>query len=330
MIRLLLKILLVVIAVGALFIAFTLREAPTYASYGVTFSNFHAEELGLDWKETYRALLDDLGVRKLRVPAYWPDVEPERDIYDFSILDYEIREAKARDAEVILAIGRRLPRWPECHIPHWVGNMEWEEQQMEITQYLTKVVERYHGNPTVVMWQVENEPYLNAFANEFCGDLDEAFLIKEIALVKSLDPDRPILVTDSGNLGLWMGPYKNGDAFGTSLYMYFWNPELGQFKTKLPAMVYRMKTRLMEMLYGTKPTFLIELSLEPWLPEPTVNAPIDTQLSRMDTDKFDEIILYARKTSFDTQYLWGAEWWYYMKEKGHSEFWDKAKTLYAE
>ena len=127
-----------------------------------------------------------------------------------------------------------------------------------------------------------------------------------------------------------MGPYKNGDVFGTSLYIYFWNPELGQFKTKLPALFYRAKERMVELLYGKKQTFLIELSLEPWLIEPTVDAPLEEQLLRMDINKFNEIIAYARQTSFDTQYLWGAEWWYYLKEKrGHAEFWDAAKELYA-
>jgi len=87
----------------------------------------------------------------------------------------------------------------------------------------------------------------------------------------------------------------------------------------------------MELLYGSKPTFLIELSLEPWLVEPTGTASLETQLARMDIAKFDEIVAYARQTSFSTQYLWGAEWWYYLKEKqDHPEFWDKAKRLYRE
>lgn len=328
MIKLALQLGVAALVVALAFLAFTLRDIPDDVAYGVTFSSFHAEELGLDWKEVYRASLDDLGIRKFRIPAYWPDVEPERDIYDFSTLDYQIREAKARDAKIVLAIGRRLPRWPECHTPHWVGYMLWDEEKEEIRQYLTLVVERYKDETAITHWQVENEPYLNAFANEICGDLDEDFLEEEIALVKSLDPQRSILVTDSGNLGKWIGAYRSGDSFGTSLYMYFWNPEIGQFKTKLPAVVYRMKERAMELMYGPKETFLIELSLEPWLPQPTAESSLEDQLSRMDATKFDEILAYARKTSFDQQYVWGVEWWYYMREKGHPEFWDKARELF--
>ena len=51
----------------------------------------------------------------------------------------------------------------------------------------------------------------------------------------------------------------------------------------------------------------------------------------MDIEKFKEIISYARKTSFETQYLWGIEWWYYLKEKHeHPEFWAAAKKLYVQ
>jgi hypothetical protein len=40
-------------------------------------------------------------------------------------------------------------------------------------------------------------------------------------------------------------------------------------------------------------------------------------------------IEFAKKSGLKTHYLWGAEWWYWMKQNGHPEFWDIAKTLYA-
>jgi len=50
----------------------------------------------------------------------------------------------------------------------------------------------------------------------------------------------------------------------------------------------------------------------------------------MDIDKFDEIIDFAKKTGFDEQYLWGAEWWYWMKTQGNDEYWNHAKELFAD
>jgi hypothetical protein len=89
-----------------------------------------------------------------------------------------------------------------------------------------------------------------------------------------------------------------------------------------------MKENIMALFYGEKRTFLIELSAEPWLLEPVANVPLDVQYSRMDLAKFEEILAYAKETRYDTQYLWGAEWWYWLHKKGESHMWDRAKQLY--
>jgi len=326
--KILLGVLIVCSVLALALYALSRKEIPERITYGVSFNTLYAEELGLDWKESYLAILDELEVRHLRLAAHWNMVEKKKDIYDFSALDFQIQEAEERGADVVFAVGRRLPRWPECHIPDWAEDMSWDEQKEELRSYITAVVERYKESPAITYWQVENEPYLNVFANEHCGDLDESFLEEEIALVRSLDGTRPILVTDSGNLGTWRGAYRHGDAFGTSVYVYFWNPDLGQFKTVLPPAFYRMKENVMALLYGDKKTFLIELSAEPWLLEPVVQVPRDVQYSRMDVAKFEEILAYAKKTRYDTQYLWGAEWWYWLHLQGESHMWDRAKVLY--
>jgi hypothetical protein len=294
----------------------------------MSFNALYAEELGLDSREVFIAILDELKVRHLRLAAHWTMVEPEKDAYNWSETDFQLREAQKRQADVIMGVGRRLPRWPECHVPSWAQALSWEEQKREIRQLLTETVLRYKDNPAITYWQVENEPFLEVFAKEHCGELDRDFLAEEIALVRSLDATRPILVTDSGNLGTWKGAYTAGDVFGTSVYVYFWNPELGQFKTVLPPWFYRAKEGLMALFFGEKRTFLIELSAEPWLLEPIVQVPLDIQMERMDVKKFEEILEYARKTRYETQYLWGAEWWYWMRQKGHEEMWERGKRVF--
>lgn len=332
MIRLLKKIavfiLILVVLLGVALFFLAQKPAPERITYGMSFNTPYAIELGLNWREAYDAIIDELGVRHLRLAAHWPMVEEKEDVYSFEELDYQLDKAEEVGADVILAVGRRLPRWPECHVPEWAEKLEWEQQKEQIRDYLEAVVTRYQGRPNIVYWQIENEPYLQVFAFEHCGELDEEFLLEEIELVRKLDPTRPILVTDSGNLGKWASAYKHGDAFGTSVYVYFWNPELGQFKTVLPPWFYRAKENFISLFYGDKPTFLIELSAEPWLLEPVVDVDIETQYSRMDLDKVDEIIAYARETRYDKQYLWGAEWWYWLKEKGHPELWEKGQEIF--
>lgn len=324
-------VLLLLCMTGILiFAVYSYKSKPESIQYGMSFNTLYANELGLDWKEVYDAFLDDLGVRHLRLAAHWPMVEPRSDVYNFSELDYQVARAEEVGAEVVFAVGRRLPRWPECHIPNWMEGLEWEKQKQSLLEYLEVTVTRYKDSPAITYWQVENEPYLEMFAEAHCGQLDEDFFAEEIDLVRSIDPTRPILVTDSGNLGTWLSPYKYGDAFGTSVYVYFWNPELGQFKTILPPWMYWWKEGLARLIYGRQETILIELSAEPWLIEPITEVDVETQLTRMNLEKFEDILDYAERTRFAKQYLWGGEWWYWLAEKGRPEMWEKGREIFSE
>ncbi len=327
------KIALIVVLVSVLLLSIVFllllhKAKPEKIQYGMSFNTFYAEELGLDWKETYEAIITDLGVKRLRLAAHWPMVEPFYEVYNFKELDYQIARAEEENIEVILAVGRRLPRWPECHVPEWAKELEWKEQQEKILDYVTVVFNRYKESPAIKYWQIENEPFLEVFAKDHCGTFDENFFAREVAHFRTLDDARPFLVTDSGNLGTWRGAYKYGDVFGTSVYIHFWNPELGQFRTIIPAWFYRMKENFMKSLYGDRETILIELSAEPWLLEPITDVPIETQYARMDVTKLEDILQYAERTRFEKQYLWGAEWWYWLKINGHSEMWDKGLEVF--
>jgi len=327
----LLLVFIILVGSGLVWYVLTHEVYPKDIQYGVSFNTLYAQELGLPWEEVYTAILEDLQVRHLRLAAHWPMVSPAQGEWNFSELDTQIRLAEEHGADIVFAIGRRLPRWPECHVPDWAQGKTWEEQKELIREYLQQVVTRYKDSPAIVYWQVENEPFLTVFAKEHCGELDTAFLDEEIALVRELDPSHPILVTDSGNLGKWYGAYKRGDSFGTSVYVYLWNEATGPIESILPPETYIAKRKLLEIIFGKKETMLIELSVEPWLNVPVVDADIDTQFSRMSSEKFEKIIAYAKETRFEKQYLWGAEWWYWLKKnKGHPEFWERARKLYSD
>jgi len=221
--KILLKVFLLIIIIFVIFLAYLFIGTPPQAKeidWGVNFSQKHAQNLGLDWKETYLALLDDLGAKKLKVAAHWDLIEPEEGKFQFEDLDWQIREAEKREAKILLAIGMKTPRWPECHIPEFAKNLKKEEQQEKILQMLEKVVLRYKDLETIEYWQVENEPFL-PFGE--CPWVDKEFLQKEIDMVKSLDPKtRTIVITDTGELSLWITAAKMGDRVGTTLYRKVW------------------------------------------------------------------------------------------------------------
>jgi len=328
--KLFIGFLIVVLLLGFAALLLAQKPKPETVTYGMSFNTPYARELGLEWSEAYDAILDELGVRHLRLAAHWPMVEPVSGIYNFEELDYQIARAEEVGAEVILAVGRRLPRWPECHTPVWANDMALDMRNVAQLDYMSAVINRYKDSPAVTTWQVENEPFLAMFAFEHCGTLDTDFLDHKINLVRALDPSRPVLVTDSGNLGLWYQAYTRGDLFGTSVYVHFWNPELGQFRTWLPPWFYRAKDNLMGVLFGDKETVLIELSAEPWLVAPIVDVPLETQFTRMNLEKFEDILTYAEGTHYQRQYLWGAEWWYWLVLQGESDMWERGKQLFPE
>ena len=294
--------------------------------FGVTFSQLFAEQMGLDWKNIYTAALDELGVRKLRLVAYWQKIESVPGEYVFDDLDWQIDEAGKRNAEVILAVGQKLPRWPECHIPEWARELNKEEREQKILLMLSKIVEHYQDNDTIKFWQIENEPFLISFGE--CPEFDKDFLLEEISLVRKLDKKRPIILTASGELSSWTKPARKGDILGTTLYRTIWNELLGHFKYPIPSVFYHRRANLVKWITGIEKIFIIELQAEPWGPKMIWETPIARQEQSMSLSDFKDIIEYTRKTGFDEAYLWGVEWWYQRKIQGDASFWQEAQKLF--
>ncbi len=295
--------------------------------YGVTFSQPYATALGLDWKKVYLEMLDDLKVKRLRLSAYWNSVEREKGKYNFEDLDFQIDEASKRGVSIILAVGRRLPRWPECHDPDWIKDLSADDLKNSQLSYMETVIRRYSDKPSIIAWQVENEPFLATFG--ICPMLDKGLLDSEIALVKHIDPSRQILITDSGELSFWIHSGSRGDIFGTTFYRYVFSDVFKKNWTNhIPAFYYRFKAGLLRILHPGKPVWVIELEAEPWTTNGILNTPIEEQFQTMSINNFNTITKISASTGFSPQYLWGVEWWYWMKDKNnHPEFWEKGKEL---
>lgn len=297
--------------------------------YGVSFNTVYARELGLNWKEVYDSLFDDLHIQKVRLAAHWNMVEPKDGEYNFSEMDYQVQKAQENNVEIIFAAGKRLPRWPECHVPDWALNLSKEEQEEKILEYIASVVNRYKTYDMISTWQVENEAFLSVYATSHCYNFDKEFLNKEIALVKSLDQkNRPILITDSGELSTWRKSFFAGDIFGTTMYVYSWNKVIGEFRNPFLPGFYSFRENIWQFFGNKKETIIAELALEPWLDKPVIHEKTEIQIRRMSPEKFDTVIEFAKRTGMKTQYLWGAEWWYYMKLQGEDWYWNRAEELF--
>jgi len=295
--------------------------------FGITFSKIYVEELNLDWKEAYLAILDDLNVKKLRLIAYWPEIEPTQGNLDWDDLDWQIDEARKRGIEIILAVGQRLPRWPECHIPEWAQDLPKEEKQEKLLVAIFEVINRYKDREAIKFWQVENEPFLGTFGK--CPKLDKKFLDSEISLVRELDPSRKIILTESGEFSTWIGAARRADILGTTLYRTIWAKHLRIYICyPIPAIFYQRKTALIKKFFDIEKIIVIELQAEPWGPKPTAELSLKEQFKSMNIEKFRKIIDYTERAGFSEAYLWGAEWWYWLKEVYKDDsMWNEVKNL---
>ncbi len=322
--------LVLVIGSSLTVIYFFLGEVPKTENpeFGVVFSQKHARDLGLNWQHNYSALLKDLEVKKIKVISHWDLIEPERGNYRFRDLDWQLEEARKNGTEVILVIGMKTGRWPECHIPDWAKQLNKEEQQEVILRLVHVLVNRYSGYRNIVAWSVENEP-LFQFGD--CPWVDKEHLKEEIELVRSLDSffKKPIMITDSGEASLWIEAANLGDFVGVTMYREVWMSDFNRyFSYPLPPFYYWKKKDLISQQFDKK-VICAELQAEPWGPSLLYSSPFEEQMKTMNIDLFKENIQFARQTGFEEFYLWGAEWWYWMKtEKKQPQIWNEAKKLF--
>src|SRR3989344_6503357 len=79
--------------------------------WGVNFSQMQAEALKLDWKETYLAILSDLGAKNIKLLPQWDWIEGKRDDFIFKEVDWQISQTEKHGASLIYVLGMKTGRW---------------------------------------------------------------------------------------------------------------------------------------------------------------------------------------------------------------------------
>ncbi len=318
---------------GALFVLvfayFFVGYPTTYPKiYGITWSAEHAQHLGIDPYEGLIAVLDELHVKHLRIPAYWTRVEPKQGTFDWSSIDKQLDLIAARKGTVTLVVGAKQPRWPECWFPTWAKTVSVEERHAAQLTYAREVIKRYKDRPTITRWQIENEPtFFGTFGD--CALYDHTIIDEEIAIVKQLDTThRPISTTASGELSSWMREPKGIDL-GFSVYRVISNSFSKRWSYWFfPSWLYGRKIALHNILRGGS-MYVSEFQMEPWLQDGVLTTSVDDQLYAFDEKQMEKNLTYASHIDVPEVHFWGAEWWYWMKtKKGHPEFWERMKKVF--
>lgn len=283
---------------------------PTSHRYGVSFSIKQCRDFDIDPVKCLDWLINHAGFRRFRLMSYWNECETSQGTYDFAALDKQFEQIEHVGGTVTLCLGVRQPRWPESHWPEWALQLPKKQRYAALETFIKAVVEQYKSRASVVSYQLENEALNRSFGLN--GDFSRRRLRNEFALVKKLDPKRPVIMTTSNSWGLpFSGPMP--DVIGFSLYRVIYaNGGYGFSKT--PIWLYNLRAFLAKLLLKRQ-SFIHELQLEPWGPKAIWEMPIAEQNKSMPTGQIRTNVRLAGSTGLHPTDLWGGEWWYWRWQK---------------
>jgi hypothetical protein len=281
-------------------------------TFGVSFSVKQCHAFGIDPAETLDWLLHEASFRSFRLMSYWDEHEPAPGKYTFDELDRQVQQITKAGGVMSLCLGARQPRWPENHWPEWAWELDKPQRSKALLAYIEKVVERYKSNKSVVSYQLENEALLKNFGRR--AEVDRTRLREEFALVRRLDPKRPIIMTTSTSWGI---PLRQPipTIIGFSYYRILYGNGRYHHAFHFP-LLDRARAGAIKLLHH-RPSFIHELQLEPWGPTAIWKMPSEEQDKSMGPIHIAKNVQQAARTNLWPIDLWGGEWWYWRLTKQH-------------
>ena len=312
---------------------------------GISFRPLQAEGLGLEPQAALDELLDH-PYQVIRLAALWNRMEPEPDAFDASHLDWQIEAAQRAGKQVIIALGAvKNFGYPEFFVPqHHIrtplreGSLVGEASHPRLLDaalaFARRVVERYKGHRSVIAWQVEHEA-VDPLGVEHSWRLATGFVKREMAEVRRLDPDRPILLNGFLPMSLpvaaqqWWRTRDQGDSLalaedaadivGVDFYPCHALGAAGSLTAYLdsPEHGWRERARRVVKRAAAKGTRLMisEGQAEPWEavttpPNPPGRAMASCPPERV-IENYNRCLVLARESggTLDSYLFWGAEYW---------------------
>lgn len=138
----------------------------------------------------------ELGLKEIRLPVYWSDVQANLDDpLNFSLLDKQLLYIKQSGIDVCLQIGIKSLWWPEYYFPEGVTHKQFftdKRVQDSFFDYLQKLLIGAQRHKHIKYIQLENEPFDPAGKGKHTIPVD--FYKKELEIV-SQNVRLPILTS---------------------------------------------------------------------------------------------------------------------------------------
>jgi hypothetical protein len=291
----------------------SVRDQPL--QMGASFIPAYAEHLGLDAEKTMDAMIDDLGIQHFRLVSYWNQLEQTPGNYNFELLDWQFQKVEQAGGTITLSVGMRQPRWPECHVPDWADALNEEKRNESLNNFIAAVVSRYKDSPALQSYQLENEFLLHQFGE--CPQIKPEQVITEMATIKQIDPERPVIISRSNNFPLIPLREPIPDQYGISVYRRVWDTNTDRyFQYPFPAWYYAFLAGMQKIVHG-KDSVLHELQAEAWPPngQSITDTSLEEQNKSLSPERLQATFQFGHDTGLRQIYLWGAEYWYYRMVK---------------
>lgn len=158
---------------------------------GTSFTRWRAEALGLDYQDAFAELLG-LRLSLVRLSASWREVAE----FGWRHLDWLLDRAGEAAQPVVLTVGMKALGWPEFYLPEGLDPGDSVVQQQALA-HVRETVQRYRDRPSIVAWQIENEPFNRSGPQGRW--IPRPVVRREAGVVRALDPTRPIILTTFGH-----------------------------------------------------------------------------------------------------------------------------------
>lgn len=304
------------------------RQAP---AFGTTFPYLHLRRAGHDWRKALEAA-DDLGLRLLRVGAYWSEIERSEGRFDFSELDEVLDLASAKGYRLVVTVGMKAPVWPEWYLPDWAApEGKHARKNAEVSRdaalrertlrFVRATVRHLASRRSIVAWQVENEPMDRAGETRWFIGAD--FVALEAREIRASDPaGRPLIVN------VWSDDQRRssfpwtdatyaarnaleiGEILGVDVYPRVASDSVSMRRSSSYPRAYRNQAAAQ----GAD-AWIIESQAEDWSP------------GRVGPDDVRWLVDLHRRQGYSTIFLWGFQTWYERRLKGDGELWDAVRDL---
>jgi hypothetical protein len=313
---------------------------------GTTFIKINAEHLGLDWRSAYQEILTDIGIKQIRIPIFWDQLEREPGKFDWADLDWQMQEAAKANAQVMLVVGHRVPRYPECYAPDWTKGLDEAAFRRSLFTMTETVVQHYRDHAALSAWQVENEPLAKILGKIWgdgsCREISH-WVREEVQLVRRLADGRldgrriPTVVTYA-NAPWFVSQLREtltfrSDVVAMTLFnkLYFRSPVftgyIEMFKLG-PIATLRLAYQRSVIVKNRQALWIAEMQAEPWGPDGPYkfDRPEDAAVT-MNPDRLRQTWDYAVNGGASRVYLWGVEWCLSERDRGRSQMLEAVKGL---